>query len=80
MAGLTDGMMPLEDGFTVERLNWQKSPLYRLVKNGNHVAYFDCLKAALGAYKVIHRTSIQPSQKMLDAVRRAESYAKEWDR
>lgn len=80
MAELIDGVMPLEDGFMVERLDWQKSPLYRLVKNGNHVAYFDCLKAALGAYKVIHRTSIQPSQKVLDAVRRAESYSKEWDR
>ncbi len=80
MAAMTDGVMPLDDGFMVERLDWQKSPLYSLLKDGNHVAYFDCLKAALGAYKCIHRSSIQPSQKVLDAVRRAESYSKEWGR
>lgn len=80
MVGLTDGLMPLEDGFMVERLDWQKSPLYNLLKDGHHVAYFDCLKAALGAYKCINRSSIQPRQKVLDAVRRAESYSKEWGR
>lgn len=79
MPKMTDGLLPLDDGFTVHRLEWQKSPLYRLVKDGTNVAWFDCLQAALAAYRAIRRISVQPTKSQLETIRRIGSYVKEWE-
>lgn len=73
----TDGRMTLDGGFTIQCLEWKKSPVYSLVKDRTVVAYFDSMKGALSLYNRIRRTEIQPDTKMLEAFQRAESYARE---
>ena len=73
---IKDGVMPMDDEYSIVREQWVKNPTYTLYKHRIPVEHYDCLKSAMAAYRYLKRHSIKTDD---TAVRRLKSYANEWE-
>lgn len=73
---IKDGVMPMDDEYSIVREQWVKNPIYTLYKHRIPVEHYDCLKSAMATYRYLKRHSIKTDD---TAVRRLKSYANEWE-